>query len=178
MNIKKKIFLNLACVILLFAMLAGATYALLFYTVAVEDNLFETGTVRIDLNNGEKVFNGSEMNIAPGGAVSKPMVLKNLSSGPVWYRLYIENVSGPLADALMFHIYDENGVLLKSAAAKDFTSENALVSGELLDVDAEVTLRIEAAMNDCAGNEYEDRFIIFDIIAKAVQSKNNPDKEF
>ena len=182
MSTKKKIFLNMAGIIFMCAAFATITWALFFHLVSVDNNFFQTGYVEIELTNGVSpdgpVFGGDDLALAPGNSVTKPMVLKNKSSDPVHYRIYVENVSGDLQYALLFRIYDENHTLLKTVVLADFNDGDALESDVPLAIGGEKTFYIEAAMNECAGNEYEGRALTFDFVAKAVQSKNNPTKEF
>ena len=174
---KRKIYLSIVSITLLFAMLVGVTYALFHRTLTIEDNFFATGYVRIDLNNGERVFTGDELNLAPGEKITKPMTLKNNSSGPVYYMIYLENINGSLIDALIFNIYD-GGILVKSISLADFSENNALISDKPFEMGAKKTFLIEAIMGPCAGNDYQDNFVTFDFVARAVQSRNNPNKEF
>jgi len=177
MSTKYKIYLNMAGIILMFAAFVGVTWALLFSLVSVENNFFGTGYVKIDLNHGVRVFDGSDLALAPGDSITKPMLLINNSSDPVHYRIYLENVSGALQHALLFNIYDED-TLLKSVVPADFNSDNAIESNEPLAIDGVKVFYIEAIMNECAGNTYQGEALTFDVVAKAVQSKNNPYKEY
>ena len=63
---KKKAFSSIAAIAVLFGMLALTTYALIASFVSVDDHLFQTGTVEIQLNGGRAVFDGSDMNVEPG----------------------------------------------------------------------------------------------------------------
>jgi len=175
--VRIKIYWNLIGIGFTFAALVTITWALLFSMVSVENNFFGTGYVKIDLNHGVRVFDGSDLALAPGDSVTKPMLLINNSSDPVHYRIYLENVSGALQQALLFNIYDED-TLLKSVVPADFDSGNAIESSEPLAIDGVKVFYIEAVMNECAGNTYEGEALTFDVVAKAVQSKNNPYKEY
>jgi len=177
MDTKKKIYLNMASIITLFSLLAVITYALFYFTLTIEDNFFETGFVKINFNNGERVFDENDLALAPGDSIKKPMTIKNIGTGSIYYRIFLENVDGNLKDAIVFNIYDE-GVLVKTVVTADFTFDNAFVSDVSLDVDEQKDYMVEAVMSSDAGNNYRDNYITFDFIARAVQSKNNPDKEF
>jgi len=174
---KTKIALNIAAILLLFAMLAATVAALFTGTIAVRNNLFAAGNVKIVLNNGQRIFDGSDINKEPGNEIEKPLTIQNLSSGDVWYRIYLTNVSGALKDALVFRIYDGT-TLVKTVTAADFGETNPLISEEPLAPDAIKTYRVVADFNECAGNAYENQDIHFDMTAVAVQSKNNPDRDF
>ena len=178
MSTKKKILWNMAGIIFMCAAFATITWALFFNLVSVDNNFFGTGYVKIDLNHGIPVFDSDDLALEPGSNITKPMVLTNNSSDPVHYRIYVENVSGDLQYALLFRIYDENHALLKTVTLADFNDGDALESDGPLAIGGKKTFYVEATMNECAGNEYKSRALTFDIMAKAVQSKNNPTKEF
>jgi hypothetical protein len=177
MTTKKKLYFNIISLILLFAMLVGATYAILIALVDVKDNFFETGYVKIELNGGKLVFDGSDFNLAPSSSITKPMTVKNLSSVPIHYRVYLENVSGSLSEAISFNIYN-GSELVKTIEIADFDSKNALVSDESLIVNGEKTYSIEAFFNESAGTTYQNATVTFDFVAEAVQAPYNPNKEF
>ncbi|HJD23509.1 MAG TPA: M73 family metallopeptidase, partial [Firmicutes bacterium] len=64
-------------VILLAAMLVISTLALFTSRASVSDNQFETGTVKIALNGGQAVFDGSDTNIEPGHSLKRDFTVEN-----------------------------------------------------------------------------------------------------
>lgn len=177
LSTEKQIWLRIAIIIVLCVMLVVTTYALTMPRVAVVDNLFETGAVKIDLNHGEVVFDGSDINLEPGYRLKKDFTVTNLGTTPIYYRLYLENVEGKLTHALIFQIY-EGDILLYEGQANYFTKQNycegttPLLIGETRTLTALVTMRTDA------GNDYQGGGISFDMTAQAVQSKNNPNRVF
>ncbi len=176
-GISKKIFINITAMVVLVIMLTGTTFALYSSSVAVRDNELYTGYVEINLNDNRTVFDLGSLRLEPSTMVTRPLTIKNVSSTPIYYEIYMENVNGALAQATLFHIYDD-GQLIKTVTAKEFTADNPLISEEPMAVGAENTYQIEAVMNRGAGNSYQDTLITFDFVAVAVQSKNNPNREF
>ena len=177
MNTKSKIYLNMTSLIFLLLMLIGVTYALLFSFVSVKDHFFESGYVKIDLNGGKLVFDNDDFNLAPSQSVTKPMSVKNLSSVPIYYRIYLKNINGGLSESISFNIYDGSN-LIKTITLHNFDYKNALVSDESLAVNGEKLYTIEAFFNNSAGNTYNNSAVTFDFVAEAVQSQYNPNKEF
>ena len=158
---EKKAYGSIAAVIILFTMLAITTYALISAIVGVDGNIFETGTVDIE----------------PGYSAKKDFTVENKGTADVYYRLYLENVSGSLTDSLSFEIYDGD-VLLFSGSAGEFTRETPCINSKVLEAGKTDTLTAVVKMEESAGNTYQDAGITFDITADAVQAKNNQDISF
>ena len=91
---KKKAKRNAIAIAILVIMLAITTLALILSFVKVDKNDFETGTVKIQLNDGELVFDGRDSNIEPNDTIVKDFTIKNEGSAEAYYRLYLENISG------------------------------------------------------------------------------------
>ena len=174
---EKKAYGSIAAVIILFTMLAITTYALISAIVGVDGNVFNTGTVEIELNGGEPVFDGSDMNVEPGYSAKKDFTVENKGTADVYYRLYLENVSGSLTDALSFEIYDGDRLIFSGSADK-LSRETPCINSEVLKTGGTDTLTAVVKMRKDAGNAYQSGGITFDITADAVQAKNNQDISF
>ena len=158
-------------------MLAITTYALISAIVGVDGNVFNTGTVEIELNGGKPVFDGSDMNIEPGYSAKKDFTVENKGTADVYYRLYLENVSGSLTDALSFEIYDGDRLIF-SGSADELSRETPCINSEVLKAGGTDTLTAVVKMKESAGNTSQNGGITFDITADAVQAKNNQDISF
>lgn len=176
-NLKKQLYGSLAVIVLLVIMLTVTTYALVSSFVKVEENHFQMGTVDISLNEGKKIFDGEDFLLEPGSSVKEDFTIKNESSVEVYYRLYLENVSGDLSDALIFQIY-EGDALIYSCSAKDFNIENPCIGADSLNVGETKDLSLVVKMTEESGNQFQNGYMAFDITADAVQVRNNPDMMF
>ena len=174
---KKKIRACITAIILLVAMLVITTSALIASFVSVEDSIFEMGVVKIDLNGGQTIFDGSDWNVEPGRSVKKDFTLRNNSTVDVYYRLYLENVTGSLQECLTFEIYDGDQKLY-SGRASEMTKENPAICEDTMAAGETRTLTAVVKMDENAGNQYQNGNIFFDFTADAVQARNNPDKDF
>lgn len=174
---KKKAVSSLIAIAVLFVMLVLTTYALVSSFVSVDHNLFQTGTVKIELNGGKTVFDGSDMNIEPGHTLVRDFTVENKGSAEVYVRLYLENVQGALQEVLTFSVYDGDKLLF-TGKAKDFSKNTPCISETPLAVGETRTLTAVVKMDESAGNAYQTAGITFDITAEAVQAKNNPDRLF
>ena len=174
---KKRAVTSLAAIAVLFCMLALTTYALVASFVSVENNFFQTGTVKIELNGGKTIFDDSDINIEPGHSLVRDFTVENKGSTEVYVRLYLENMEGPLQEVLVFSIYDGDALLF-SGTADAWTKETPCISDTPLSAGETRTLTAVVKMDEDAGNAYQVAGITFDMTADAVQAKNNPDKSF
>ena len=85
--------------------------------VAVERHLFQTGAVPINLNDGEPVIAQQEFLFGPGMTVEKEFFLENQSSCDVYYKLYLDDVAGGLAEIIEVEIREGDRVLYRGRAA-------------------------------------------------------------
>ncbi len=177
MNDAKKLTLGIVAIIILALCLCVTTYALVYASVSVENNLFHTGRVKINLNNGQPVIRENEFNFEPGMTVEKDFFVKNESTWEVYYKIYFEDVSGDLADVLIISVKDGDKVLY-TGTASDLTRKNVLAADDTLKVDERRNLKIFFHFPEECGNEAQNRDLAFTLCAEATQTKNNPGKLF
>lgn len=174
---KKKAQRNAIAITILVIMLAITTLALILSFVNVDKNDFETGTVKIQLNEGKIIFDGSDNNVEPNHTLVRDFTIENKGTADVYFRLYLENINGQLQDSLNFKIYDEEE-LLYDGSARDLNKESPCVSNKILTKGETRKLKAVVNMDKNSGNEYQNDYMAFDITVDAVQSKNNPNREF
>ncbi len=173
----KRLTASVGIIILLSIYLCITTFALVLSMVSVEDNLFMTGKVRINLNDGKPVIEEHDFLFEPGMTVKKDFFLQNESSCDVYYKLYFGNINGGLADILQMKICNEDKVLF-SGTAKELTKENVGAADDILRLNEIKELQIYFYFPEESGNEAQNLFLNFDMSADAVQTKNNPNREF
>ncbi len=173
----KRLTASFGIIILLSICLCITTFALVLSMVSVEDNLFMTGTVKINLNDGKPVIEEHEFLFEPGMTVKKDFYLKNESSCDVYYKLYFQNVNGGLADVLEVKICDDDKVLFEGTP-KSLNKEKIGAADDTLRLGEIKALQIYFHFPEDAGNEAQNLFLNFDMAADATQTKNNPNKEF
>ncbi len=184
---QKKVWVSILVILLLFVMFAVTTYAFVASFVSSEGNLFETAKVDIDLNGGEPIFSADSFIavpgepskfLEPGRMTRRTFTVTNNSTVDVYYRLYLQDIVGPLQDVLTMNIYDENNNLLYSQVMADMTSENPFVDEAVLKVGETKNLIADVVMSSSAGNFYQDESVEFAMVADATQVRNNPSKKF
>ncbi len=157
--------------------LAFTSFALVYSMVEVENNLFTTGTVQINLNDGKPVISDDEFSFSPGATVKKDFFIKNESTCDIYYKLYLQNVSGNLGDVLEITICDGDKVLF-AGTPKGLNKQSVVAADDVLEINEKRELQIYFHFPKEAGNEINGAFLSFDFVAEGVQAKNNPDKSF
>ncbi len=173
----KKLTVSIVAVIILSFCLCITTYALVRETVSVENNIFQTGTVQINLNDGKPVIEEHEFLFEPGMTVEKSFFLENQSTWDVYYKIYFDNVKGGLATVLEITIRDGDKVLFIGTAA-ELNKTNVGVADDVLRINEHRELTVTFHYPKEVGNSTQNQMLSFDMCADAVQTKNNPNKAF
>ncbi len=176
-NTEKKVTGSLVTIFILALCLCITTFALAWSILSVENNLFHTGSVKINLNDGKPVIEEHEFLFEPGMTVEKQFYIENLSTWDVWYRLYFENVEGGLADTLEVTLRDGDNVLW-SGSPNDMSKDKTAATADMLKIHQKKNLILSLHFPETAGNEAQGLSLSFDIAADAVQTKNNPNRLF
>lgn len=171
-----KLTASIAAVAVLAVCLCVTTAALVYAMVTADHNLFQTGTVEVNLNDGKPVI-GADCLFEPGMTVEKAFFIENESTWDLYYKLYLDHVEGGLADVLEVSIRDGETILFSGKAA-DLTRDKVGAADDILNRHDRRELTISFHMPASAGNRAQDRFLHFDLRADAVQTKNNPHKLF
>lgn len=173
----KKLTGSIIAVVVLAICLCITTFALIWATVTVENNLFHTGLVKINLNDGKPVIEEHEFLFEPGMTVKKDFFIENESTWDVYYKLYFDNVSGGLADVMEITVKDGERILYRGTAAElNRTAVGA--ADDILRLNERRELSVCFYFPEEAGNSAQSMGMTFDLCADAVQTKNNPTKQF
>ncbi len=173
----KRLTGGIIAIIVLSACLCVTTFALVYATVSVENNLFHTGQVKIDLNDGKPVIREHEFLFEPGMTVVKDFFIRNDSTWDVYYRLYLDDVTGGLADVLTVTIKDGDRELY-SGTANQLTRQNVAAADDTLKIGQRRDLTVVFHYPENSGNDTQNLDLTFTLCAEATQTKNNPNKLF
>lgn len=173
----KKLAISIAVLIILIISLCVSTVALVIAMLEVENNLFSTGYVAINLNDGKAVVEEYEFVFEPGATVEKDFFIENTGTCSVYYKLYLANVAGELADVLVVTIRDGDRILYEGTA-NELNREDVLAADDELALGERKTLTISFYFPPNVGNDMQNQYMSFDLSADAVQTKNNPYKLF
>lgn len=176
-NTAKRLTLSVIIAIILSISLCITTYALFYATVKVEGNYFKTGIISIDLNGGKPVIEEHEYLFEPGMTVEKDFYISNQSTWAVYYKIYLDNVEGGLADILEITVLEGDKVLYEGTA-NELSRENVAAADDLLLIGERRDLTIRFHYPKDSNNTSQNWELRFDLCADAVQEKNNPNKDF
>lgn len=176
-KIPKRLTGGIITIIVLALCLCVTTFALVYVSVSVEDNLFHTGEVKINLNDGKPVIREHEFIFEPGMTVKKDFFIENDSTWDVYYRLYLDNISGGLADVLTVTIKDGDKVLY-TGTANELTRQNVAAADDTLKIGQRRNLTVIFHYPENSGNKTQKLDLAFTMCAEATQTKNNPNKLF
>lgn len=173
----KKLTVCIVIIVILAICLCATTFALVYSIVSVDGHIFKTGTVEINLNDGNPIITENEFLFEPGMTVEKDFFIENESSDSVYYKVYFDKVEGELAKVLDVRILDkQSGTELYSGKAEDLKRENS-DSAELL-LNEKRTLTAVFHYPRESGNSTKNMRLSFDMCAVATQTRNNTGREF
>lgn len=179
-NTSKKLTAGIATLVILLVCLCVTTYALVMVSVSVSGNYFQTGTVKINLNNSQPIISEHEFLFEPGMTVKKDFFVENMSTDSVYYRLYFEDISGGLADILEITITDGHNQdkVLYSGLITELTRDLVGAADDTLLLAERRDLSIYFHFPRGSGNDAQNLTLSFDMCAEAVQTRNNTAKTF
>ncbi len=178
MSKEKRLSISIAALVVLCMCLCITSFALGMAVYEVKNNSFQTGGIEIDLNGGKPVITADEFLFEPGMTVEKPFYIQNNGTWAVYYKLYFSQVSGNLGDILDVTILNEEGEELLSGKLAALTETNVPALENELELDERQDLTVRFHFPEEEGNAYQGGGLRFELSALAVQTKNNPDKEF
>ena len=177
LDTQDKLKIGITVLIILLVILCILTFSLVYSIVSVESNIFRTGSVSINLNDGKPIIEDEECKFGPGMSMEKEFFIENNSTYSVYYKLYFDNVEGGLADVLHVTIYNGDEILYQGTPAQ-LSRDKVLSSDNELKIGEKRVLRIAFDFPLNAGNVEGEPVLTFDLSADAVQTKNNPDRLF
>ncbi len=178
MNKTKRLTLSIAALITLCFCLCVTSFAIGYTVYEVKNNTFHTGNIGINLNGGKPIITEDDYLFEPGMTVEKGFFIENNGTWDVYYKLYFSGISGNLGNVLDVTIIDEQGNVLISGKLSELTSENVLPLENELEIGQRQDLKVRFHFPEEEGNESQGGSLQFELSAIAVQTKNNPDKEF
>lgn len=171
-----RLLLVLVALALLLSILSVTAFAVSYLEVSVKMNVFQTGTVEINLNDGNPVTEGEMFTrFEPGMTAAAGFFVENKSTDAVYYKLYFEDVEGTLADVLKVTVTTADGSkVLYDTDLSSFTRTGAGAAKMELGLNEKKELMIWFHFPEEAGNACQEQSLRFVLCADAVQAKNNP----
>lgn len=176
-KLSRKLAFSIFLVIVLLVCFVLTTYALVTTTYqVVNENKFETGSVGIKLEDVDEL---DVRNWEPGAMLRQRLTVHNVSGIDVYYKMYFESVTGGLAGVTHIKVSEEqSGFVLYEGSAADFLADNSALGIGTLAPNEQRRIVIEYVFEKDAANDVMGYDLSIVIGAKAVQVRNNPEKEF
>lgn len=173
----KKLTRSVVTIIALAICLCITTFALVWATVSVNNNLFHTGIIKLNLNDGKPVIEEHEFLFEPGMTVKKDFFIENQSTWDVYYKLYFDDIEGGLADVLKVTVKDGKKTLYEGKVY-ELTKSNVIAANDMLKLNERRELTVYFHFPEEETNSTQNLHLTFSMKADAVQTKNNPNKLF
>lgn len=173
----KRLTASVVTIIALAVCLCATTFALAFSLTSMENNLFQTGTISLNLNDGRPVIAEDEFWFEPGMTVEKNFFIENQSTWDVYYKLYLEDVEGGLADVLEINLREGDKTLFRGPVS-ELNSAKVGAADDILSPHERRELTISFHFPKNAENIAQSHYLSFTLGADAVQTKNNPRRLF
>lgn len=162
-KISQKFTVSVIVIALLVLYLCITTFAV---GVAVGNDVFPAGEVKINLNDGKPVINENEFLFEPGMTVEKEFFLENQSTWDVDYKLYFDNIEGSLADVLDVTVLEGDNVLL-AGKISELTRVNVGAADKVLRFNEHKNLTVLFHFPEDAGNSTQNQQLSFTVNADA-----------
>lgn len=181
MSSKKRLSISVAALVTLCLSLCICSFALGYTFMMVENNMFNTGVIDIELHDNEFILadGRSEFLFEPGMTVFKTFSIENRSADPdgIYYKMYFKDITGLLADVIDVTILDSAGNTVLSGKLADLTREKVTMTGSM-SMGQNMNFTAQFHYPEASGNEGQGTETTFILCAEAVQAKNNPSKSF
>lgn len=176
-NTEKKLTAGMVTIMILGFCLFLTTFALIWASLRLENHLFHTGMVEVNLNDGQAIIHEDEFLFEPGMTVVKDCFIENKSTVPVYYKLYFEEVAGGLGDVIQITIR-EGEQILYTGTANGLSRQQVVAADDFLKEKEKKTLQVWFYFPPERGNDTQDLKMTFNMCADATQMKNNPNRLF
>lgn len=174
----KKIDKTIITIVVLIACLSISTFALIYNKVAVKDNTFITGNVKININDNSPIIEENEYLFEPGMTIKKDFFITNNSSTSVYYKIYFDNVVGDLKDVIEVTIKDKDDKVLYKDILANISDDKTIAYDDLLEINQRKDLSIYFYYPSNSNNNTQNKSLSFNLCVKAVQTKNNEERLF
>lgn len=173
----KKLTACIVIIIILAICLCITTFALVYSAVTRDKNIFKTGTVEINLNDGRPIINHDGFVFEPGMTVKKDFFIENESSDAVYCKIYFDNIRGDLKTVLDVKIIDvDKNAELYNGKVENLNRQNSESSELLLNEKKNLTAVFHYPEE--SSNKTKNMSLYFDMCAVATQKRNNPERKF
>ncbi len=172
----RKLTLTFISIFIIICTTIVTTFALVHEKLVLDENIFTTGTIDINLNDGKAVID-NDMFIEPGMTLIKEFFLENEGTDDAYYKLYFKNIKGSLSEVLDIEIKEGEEVVYQGKI-KDLTLEYVKPADDILKAGEKIDFELTIHFPEESSNVHQGAKLSFDLSADATQVKNNDNKEF
>lgn len=137
----------------------------------VGGNLFQSATIRVNLNDDQPIFDEPVI-FEPGMQFQKNFTVTNEGTADIYYKLRISTDDAALAAAMLVEVRKGDVVLF--AGTMQELGENGTENSAPMAPGATDELTLVLKMAETAGNNVQNKNTTFDVSVEAVQVANNP----
>lgn len=160
-SVLKKLIVGILTIIVLILHLCITTYALNTAAVSAPES------ISLNLNDGKPIFEEQEFFFEPGMIVEKEFFIENCSTCDVYYKLYLDDVKGDLANVIQITISNGNKELYQGTAS-ELSKANVNVTDDILKLGERRDLTVFFYYPENAGNITKNGSLSFTFCAEAV----------
>ncbi len=171
---RRRLINAVSSVLVLVCLLTTATMAYEYSIKQVDDNLFTTGEVSIELRREQEAYSRV---IYPNDTVEESFTIRNNGTCDVFYKVYVSNIQGELAKWLEVTVKTDGKVLF-SGNMEEFNGAEDSKAVDVLKYGEEKTLTVTIHMSEDSDNSAQGLKLSYDLNVDAVQTKNNHDAQF
>lgn len=167
---EEKLIMGIVLVSMLAGCLVLTTLILTHDGISITEVSSHNGDIYLNLNDGCPLIQEHEVLFQPGTIVEKEFFIENSSPDNVYYRLYLDDLSGALANVLTITIKDGCNILY-CATADQLTSADTVNAIDILYAGQRKYLTVIFYFPEDEENETQNLSLQFTVHAEAVQAQ-------
>lgn len=169
---------NLILAMALIIGLGATTVAIAASQVTLGNNIFQTGVLKVTLNEDKPVFD-QDILLEPGMMVQQKFTISNEGSVDAYYRLWFDEIDGDLAKELEVEIKEGKRRIFEGSF-EDIMEETETVYANTSTLNANETkeMTIIILLPEEAKNDMQGKTVSFRLNFDATQKDGNISKEF
>ena len=169
---------NLVLALVLIGGFTATTIAIAANQVTLGENAFQTGVLKVNLNDGKPVFD-QDILFEPGMMVQQKFTIANEGSVDAYYRLYFSEIDGDLAKELQVEI-KEGKKRIFEGYFEDLMESEDIIYANTSTLKAEETkeMTILITLPEESKNTMQGKTVSFRLNYDAIQKDGNISKDF
>lgn len=122
----------------------------------------------VEINESQSIFTEDDYLLEPGSAFSKILSIKNKTTKPIYFKLYLDNFGGFVSKDILLQIYNDSE-LLHSCPITELSYDYPYICKEAILPKETINYNIAIKVLETAGNEYIGEYITFEIVVELIK---------